>query len=82
MKVTLKKFLEITGEEIIETYIANLYIEEWDDVFEEWFAKKKLENIVNVRELDPYMDYEITGFHQTVMYEIDSQDIYVRKIEN
>lgn len=35
-----------------------------------------------VKELDPYLDYEIIAFHQTLNYgEIESQDIYVRKIE-
>ena len=81
MKVTLKQFLEIVGEDFIETYLANLYIDEWDEDYQEWFSKIKIENIKNISELNPYMDYEINAFHQTVCYgEIDRQDIYVRKI--
>ena len=81
MKVTLKQFLEIVGEDFIETYLANLYIDEWDEDYQEWFSRIKIEHIKNINELNPYMDYEINAFHQTVDYgEIDRQDIYVRKI--
>ena len=80
MKVTLRKFLEITGEDIIQTWLANLYVDEYDELFEEWTPKIKIQYIKNVRELDPYMDYEIYNFEQSVCYEIESQDIYVRKI--
>ena len=81
MKVTLKQFLEICNKGFIETYIANLYVEEWDEDFQEWFARMKIEHIANIKELEPYMDYEITGFYQGTCYgEVDRQDIYVRKI--
>ena len=81
MKVTLRQFLEICNKGFIETYIANLYVDEWDVDFEEWFSRIKIENITSIEELEPYMDYEITGFEQTVCYgEIESQNIYVRKI--
>lgn len=81
-KITLRRFLEITGKNIIEPWIANLYVDEWDEDFEEWFSKIRIECIKNVNELNPYMDYEITAFHQKLCYgEMDRQDIYVRKIE-
>lgn len=81
MKVTLRQFLEICNKGFIETYIANLYVDEWDADFEEWFSRKKIEHIANIKELEPYMDYEITGFEQRVCYgEIDEQNIYIRKI--
>lgn len=40
MKVTLRTFLRITGNSILEPYLANLYVDEWDELFEEWFPKK------------------------------------------
>lgn len=40
MKVTLRTFLSITGNSILEPYTANLYVDEWDELFEEWFPKK------------------------------------------
>lgn len=83
MKVTLRKFLEIVDGNFIEPYLANLYVDEWDELFEEWSPRMKLETIKGVSELEPYMDYEICNFHQTFRYgELISQDIYVRKIEN
>lgn len=82
MKVTLRTFLRITGNSILEPYSANLYVDEWDELFEEWFPKKVVDGMKYVKELDPYLDYEIIVFHQTLNYgEIESQDIYVRKIE-
>lgn len=83
MKVTLRKFLEIVDGTLIEPFTANLYVDEWDELFEEWEPRLKLEAIRNVSELEPYMDYEIYNFHQTFRYgKLCSQDIYVRKIEN
>lgn len=82
MKVTLSTFLGITGNGFLEPYSANLYVDEWDELFEEWFPKKVVDGMKYVKELDPYLDYEIIAFHQTLNYgEIEIQDIYVRKIE-
>ena len=82
MKVTLRKFLDIVGNDFLEPYAANLYADEWDELFEEWFPRKVVDSMKYVKELEPYLDYEITAFHQTLNYgEIESQDIYVRKIE-
>lgn len=82
MKVTLRTFLSITGNGILEPYTANLYVDEWDELFEEWQPKKVIDSMKHASELEPYLDYEITYFHQTLNYgEIESQDIYVRKIE-
>ena len=82
MKVTLRKFLGIVGDNFLETYIACLYVEEWDELFEEWFPRKVVDSMKSMKEIEPYMEYEITVFHQTLNYgEIESQDIYVRKIE-
>lgn len=81
-KIKLRDFLAIVNKGFIETYLANLYVEEWNEDFQEWFSQIKIQNISHIRELDPYMDYEITGFYQTVCYgEIDRQDIYVREIK-
>ena len=82
MKVTLRTFLGITENSILEPYTANLYVDEWDELFEEWSPKKVVDGMKYVKELDPYLDYEILVFHQTLNYsEIESQDIYVIKIE-
>ncbi len=82
MKVTLKKFIEIVGEDFVETYLANLYVDEWDELFEEWSPKIRIDGIRNLNELKPYMDYEIYAFHQSVCYgEIDRQDIYIKENE-
>lgn len=81
MKITLRQFLGICNKGFIETYIASLYVEEWDDKFMQWFAVRKIKHIEHIKELEPYMDYEITSFIQTTCYgEIDIQNIYVRKI--
>lgn len=81
MKITLKQFLELCNKSFIETYIANLYVDEWDEDFQEWFSRIKIESITNIKELEPYMDYEITGFEQRTCYgEVVTQNIYVRKI--
>lgn len=40
MKVTLRTFLGITGNGFLEPYAANLYVDEWDELFEEWQPKK------------------------------------------
>lgn len=81
MKITLRQFLEICNKGFIEIYIANLYVDEWDADFEEWFSRIKIESIANTKELEPYMDYEITGFEQKTSYgEVVAQNIYVRKI--
>ena len=80
MKVSLRKFLEIVGNDFVETYVANLYVEEWDELFEEWTAKRKIELIVDVKELEPYLDWEITSLRQEVGYgEIVEQRFYVKE---
>lgn len=82
MKVTLSTFLGITVNGFLEPYSANLYVDEWDELFEEWQLKKVIDSMKHASELEPYLDYEITDFHQKLNYgEIESQDIYVRKIE-
>lgn len=82
MKVTLRKFLDIVGSNFIETYIACLYVYEWDELFEEWVPKMVAENIKSMDELEPYMDYEIVALRQSLNYgQIDEQDIYIREIE-
>lgn len=82
MKVTLRKFMDIVGDDFLETYIASLYIEEWDELFQEWFSKRVIDTMTSIDEIEPYMEYEITAFHQTLNYgEIEEQEIYVRKIE-
>ena len=82
MKVSLRKFLEIVGNDFVETYVASLYVEEWDELFEEWTAKRKIELIKDVKELEPYLDCEITSLHQEVAYgELVDQRFYVKKSE-
>lgn len=81
MKVSLRKFLEIVGDNFVATYVASLYIEEWDEIFKEWTAKKKIELIHSVRELEPYLDWEITAVNQDFNYgEICEQRFYIKKI--
>lgn len=82
MKVSLRKFLEIVGNDFVETYVASLYVEEWDELFEEWTAKRKIELIKDVKELEPYLDWEITSLRQEVGYgEIIEQRFYVKESE-
>lgn len=82
MKVSLRKFLEIVGNGFVETYVASLYVEEWDELFEEWTAKRKIEFIKDVKELEPYLDWEITSLHQEVGYgELVKQEFYVKESE-
>lgn len=82
MKVSLRKFLEIVGNDFVETYVASLYVEEWDELFEEWTAKRKIEFIKDIKELEPYLDWEITALHQEVGYgELVVQEFYVKKSE-
>lgn len=82
MKVSLRKFLEIVGNDFVETYVASLYVEEWDELFEEWTAKRKIEFIKDIKELEPYLDWEITALHQEVGYgELVEQEFYVKKSE-
>lgn len=80
MNVTLKKFLEIVGENFIQTWIASLYIERYDVEFQEYEYILVIELIKNIKELDDYMDYEIISFQQKTLYgEIVEQKIYLRK---
>ena len=82
MKVSLRKFLEIVGNDFVETYVASLYVEEWDELFEEWTAKRKIELIKDIKEIEPYLDWEITALHQEVCYgELVEQQLYVKKSE-
>ena len=82
MKVFLRKFLEIVGNDFVETYVARLYIEEQGELFEEWISKRKIEIIKDAKELEPYLDFEITSLRQEVDYgEIVEQRFYVRKSE-
>ena len=86
MKVSLRKFLEITGTDIIETHLCAVYVDTYDELFEEYFPKRMLfgnhDVITDVKELEPYMDYEIRSFDQLMMWgELDEQRIYLRKME-
>lgn len=81
MKVTLRKFLEITGTILVKTYFTSLYVDEYDELFEEWYPNLKIAEITDISELEPYMDYEIYAFRQFIFYEIiDTQNIYLRKM--
>lgn len=83
MKVTLRKFLEITNEAILfKRTVIELYIYEWNELFEEWQPKMVCDDIHAITELEPYLDYEIVRFAQEVHYELESQSIYIRKIED
>lgn len=80
MNVTLKKFLEIVGENFIQTWIASLYIERYDVEFQEYEYILVIEFIKSIKELDDYMEYEIVSFQQKTLYgEIVEQKIYLRK---
>ena len=81
MKVTLRKFLEIIGINNVKTYFTSLYVDEYDELFEEWYPNLKIAEVIDISELEPYMDYEIYAFRQCVNYEvIDTQNIYLRKM--
>ncbi len=87
MKVTLRKFLEITGTDIIHEYLCELRVDKYDKQFDSYFperiefgdGKYLLANITN---LEPYMDYEIYQFAQETYWgEVEYQCIYLRKIK-
>ena len=80
MKVTLEKFLDIVGESFIETYLCEIYVDEYDEDFEEYFPKKEVDCVKNLNQLNPYMNYEIYGFDQKVEWgEIVLQTIWLRE---
>lgn len=90
MKVTLRKFLEITGKNIIHEWLCIVYVEEYDEVYKEYFSKPAFAKkgshevgyVKDIKNLDPYMDYEIYKFDQEWSYgEVDTQYMYLRKIK-
>lgn len=92
MKVTLRKFLEITSKDIIHPYICNVYVDEYDKRFNQYFPElvkfpngnttSMNEHLCDINNLEPYMDYEIYGFDQEYFYgELDAQCIRLREIK-
>ena len=93
MQVTLKNFFDIVGISFIHTYVCECYVDEWDEDFEEFFPKQIYfeADIIGgnpkryvtdvLRDLTPYMDYEIYKCNQKTEYgEIVEQTIYLKKL--
>ena len=88
--VTLRQFLEITGNSLIEPWLCTVCISEYDEDYKEYFSKQiQFQSnkgygdyyLQNIKNLEPYMDYEIYGFDQEFYYgELDLQTIWLRKI--
>ena len=88
--VTLRQFLEITGNSLIEPWLCTVYISEYDEDYKGYFSQSiqfqsnkgyKDYYLQDIKNLEPYMDYEIYGFDQEFYYgELDSQVIWLRKI--
>ena len=91
MKVTLRKFLEITGTDIIHEYLCELRVDKYDKEFDDYFPERIAfgdkgsfgeYKLKNVKQLEPYMDYEIYQFDQEYAWgEVDYQCIYLREIK-
>lgn len=81
MTVTLRKFLEIVGNDFVEPYCASLYVEGFDELFGKYSSKRIIDCIKHASKLEPYLDWEITACHQVINCgEIEEQNFYVRKI--
>ena len=88
--VTLRQFLEITGNSLIEPWLCTVYVSEYDENGNLSFPKqiqfpsdKKYERywLQDIKNLEPYMDYEIYDFEQTLLYgELDQQILWLRQI--
>ena len=80
MKVTLKKFLDIVNKDFIETWLCEIYVDKYDEDFEQYFPIQEVDCVKNLNQLEPYMDYEIYGFDQKTEYgEVVRQTIWLRK---
>ena len=80
--ITLRQFLSIAPN-IIETYLCYVYVYTID---KKWGCEecKQVKTVRSINDLDEFLDdYYIEIFDQTVVYgEIESQDIYLRKIKD
>ena len=80
MKVTLEKFLEIVGKSFLETWACEVYIDKYDETFEEYFPQMEIKRLNDISQLEPYMKYEIYKFNQELEWgEIVKQTFYLRK---
>ena len=85
-KVTLRRFLEIAPN-VICPYICEVQIEEYMAEYGDIMCRpiKFTDGVINsyslkdIKNLDPYLDYEIYGFDQEYLYgELDRQVIWIR----
>ena len=91
MKVTLKRFLEIVGENFFLSGTCKVKVEtldpEWGDTkFEEQgFTGKdgRVRNVIaSLDSLTPFLDWEIVQFSQELAWdEVQDQIIYLREIK-
>lgn len=80
MIVTLRKFLEIASN-IICPYLCTVYLEYEDEI---WGADSKVlfEELRDMKNLEPYLNYEIFSFKQKYRWgELDSQCIWLREVK-
>ena len=84
MKVSLRKFLEIVGNSLIETYLCRVYVEIEEEIFEGYVdtANKCVNScLTHINQLNEYLDYEIYGFDQRTEYgEVTEQMLWLRKM--
>jgi len=89
MKVTLGKFLEIVGNNLIEPYICTVMVVTYDEDYGEITNQLQFSDgvhtsytIKDINLLVPYHNYEITHFEQYAPYgELDEQVIWLREIK-
>lgn len=82
--VTLRTFLNIVGDKLIQPYICEVFIVEPDPLFEEVDKQVKFngtEYFTKKNELEPYMDYEIIKFSENWRWgSLDSQTMWLREV--
>lgn len=83
--VTLKQFMDIcTG--VIRPYLCTVLIEKQDEIFGKVIEQVKTFSkgclFENVKELEPYFNYEITSLEQYFAYgEINEQQMYLKEVK-
>lgn len=87
MKVTLRKFLEITGKEFIRPWCCLVYVDQLNQYLQEYFPahikfQRDIGWLCDIDNLEQYMDYEIYAYDQELCWgQLETQYIYLKKIE-
>ena len=88
--VTLRKFLEITGNSLIAPWSCTIYVSEYDKNYGGYVSKQlQFQSnrgygnyyLQDIKNLEPYMDYDTYSFDQIFLYgELDQQILWLRQI--